>query len=335
MKSYPFKRIFITGGSGFIGSHFIEKIFNDYQDFEILNIDKMSYASSKKTNALFSSSSNFNFLELDISDKNLLSRSLTDFQPDLIINFAAESHVDNSIEHSEDFIKSNIIGTYNLLEEIRILNGSYKNLLFHHISTDEVYGDLDLTQESFSEENRYEPSSPYSSSKASSDLLVQAWGRTYGIPFLITNCSNNYGPRQHSEKFIPTIINNLLKGDKVPIYGDGRNIRDWLFVEDHIDAIFSLHSQGCFNDIFNIGGNDEKLNIDLVHLIIEKMSTLNNLSVDNNQIEFVRDRKGHDLRYSINSEKLRKSTGWEPSVSFDKGISKTIKWYIDNSDWWE
>jgi len=294
----------------------------------------MVYASSSRTNELFNTLDNFSFLKLDISNKEALEDVVFKFSPNLIINFAAESHVDNSILSSSDFIQSNIVGTYNLLEQARNIYTNNKNFMFHHISTDEVYGDLLIDEIPFTEENKYKPSSPYSSSKASSDLLVMSWGRTYEIPFLITNCSNNYGPRQYLEKFIPKIISNLGNKDRVPVYGDGLNIRDWIYVEDHIDAIFSLHTEECRNEIFNIGGNDEKSNIDLVNLVLNKMSQLKYVPANFNAIEFIEDRKGHDLRYAINSSKIEKVTGWKPSTSFDDGISRTIRWYLENDNWW-
>jgi len=334
MIKYPFKKIVITGGAGFIGSTYIEKILEEFTGFEILNLDRMSYASSSRTNDLFQKYSNSFFIELDIADHKALGKAISNFEPDLIINFAAESHVDNSIFSSGDFIQSNIIGTYNLLQQALSIFRSNKDFLFHHISTDEVYGDLSFYQDAFTEESQYKPSSPYSSTKASSDLLVKSWGRTYGLPFLITNCSNNYGPRQFIEKFIPKIICNLKKGDSIPVYGDGRNIRDWIFVEDHIDSIFSLHQKGCRNEVYNIGGNDEKSNIDLVNLIIKKMFNSESIVIDSDPIQFIEDRKGHDLRYAINSSKIRNATGWEPSIDFDTGISRTIDWYLNNDDWW-
>jgi len=335
MNNYPFKKILITGGSGFIGSTYIEKILNEFTGFEILNLDKMSYASSALTNDLFTKNSNFNFLKLDISDCIELNHAISEFTPDLIINFAAESHVDNSISSSSEFIQSNIIGTYNLLQHAQKLSKSNKDFLFHHISTDEVYGDLDFYQDAFTEESQYKPSSPYSSSKASSDLLVMSWGRTYKIPYLITNCSNNYGPRQFLEKFIPKIIINLINNDIIPMFGKGENIRDWIFVEDHIDAIFSLHTHECRNEIYNIGGNDEKSNLDLIGCVIEKMHELPKIRIGSDPIEFIEDRMGHDLRYAINSSKIQIATGWKPCTSFDSGISKTIDWYLNNINWWE
>ena len=335
MTKYPFDKVLVTGGSGFIGSTYIEKLLKEYSNFEILNLDKISYASSLRTNELFTSYDNFSFLKTDIADRKALERVVLEFSPSLIINFAAESHVDNSILASEDFIRSNILGSYNLLEVAKKINDSNKNFMFHHISTDEVYGDLFFDETPFTEENQYKPSSPYSSSKASSDLLVMSWGRTYDIPFLITNCSNNYGPRQYLEKFIPKIISQLRNGEKVPVYGDGLNIRDWIYVEDHIDAIFSLHNEGCKNEVFNIGGNDEKSNIDLLNLILLEMSKLKFIPANFNGIEFIEDRKGHDLRYAIDSSKIKNVTGWEPSTKFDEGISKTILWYLENDTWWK
>ncbi|SVD31283.1 uncharacterized protein METZ01_LOCUS384137, partial [marine metagenome] len=262
MNKYPYKRILVTGGAGFIGSTFIEKILNRFSDFEILNIDKLTYASSYRTLNLFNSYSNYSFKEIDISEFANLKLIVDSFLPDLIVNFAAESHVDNSINFADEFVQSNILGTYNLLQTALQLQFS-NSCLFHHISTDEVYGDLQPYDDSFTEQSNFRPSSPYSSTKAAADLLVMAWGRTYKLPFLITNCSNNYGPRQHIEKLIPKIIVNAMFEEIIPIYGDGKNIRDWIYVEDHINAIFELHSKNIVNEVFNIGGNNERANIDL------------------------------------------------------------------------
>ena len=333
MNKYPYKRILVTGGAGFIGSTFIEKILNHFSDFDILNIDKLTYASSHRTLNLFNSYSNYSFKEIDISEFANLKLIVDSFLPDLIINFAAESHVDNSISFADEFVQSNILGTYNLLQIALELQFS-NSCLFHHISTDEVYGDLQPYDDSFTEQSNFRPSSPYSSTKAAADLLVMAWGRTYKLPFLITNCSNNYGPRQHIEKLIPKIIVNAMLEETIPIYGDGKNIRDWIYVEDHINAIFALHNKNIINEVFNIGGNNERANIDLTYLIINQLNKYPNINVSKKSIKFVKDRKGHDLRYAIDSSKLIKQTNWKPLTPFDEGIKLTIDWYLENSEWW-
>ena len=268
-RIYPFKKILVTGGCGFIGSSYIQNILNNYDGIEVQNIDLMTYATSKKTLALLDEYKNFSHSTIDISNFAAIDGEIKNFSPDLIVNFAAESHVDNSIEGALPFINSNILGVFNLLEISKNLRDqNKKNFLFHQISTDEVYGDLEASEPAFTEEHPYEPSSPYSATKASADMLVSAWGRTFKIPYLITNCSNNFGPRQYSEKLIPKIIFNGMKGIDIPIYGNGLNVRDWIFVDDHTQAIIELHKKSIVAGRFNIGGDNEITNIDLVKNIL-------------------------------------------------------------------
>jgi dTDP-glucose 4,6-dehydratase len=332
-RIYPFKKILVTGGCGFIGSSYIHNILNNYDDIEVQNIDLMTYATSKKTLALLDEYKNFSHSTLDISNFALIDKDIKNFDPDLIVNFAAESHVDNSIEGALPFINSNILGVFNLLEISKNLRDrNKKNFLFHQISTDEVYGDLDASEPAFTEEHPYDPSSPYSASKASADMLVSAWGRTFEIPYLITNCSNNFGPRQYSEKLIPKIICNAMNNIDIPIYGNGLNIRDWIYVDDHTQAIIELHKKDIVADRFNIGGDNEITNLDLVENIIEILQSQYNL---NPRVKFVDDRKGHDARYAINMKKTNSFIGELPRKTFQENLEKTIAWYIKNSDWWD
>ena len=332
-KAYPFKKILVTGGCGFIGSSYIQNILNNYDDIEVQNIDLMTYATSKKTLALLDKYKNFSHSALDISNFSLIDKEIKSFDPDLIVNFAAESHVDNSIEGALPFVNSNILGVFNLLEISKNLRDrNKKKFLFHQISTDEVYGDLDASEPAFTEEHPYDPSSPYSATKASSDMLVSAWGRTFEIPYLITNCSNNFGPRQYSEKLIPKIIFNAMNNIDIPIYGDGLNIRDWIYVDDHTQAIIELHKKDIVADRFNIGGDNEITNLDLVENIIKILQSQYNL---NPKIKFVDDRKGHDARYAINMKKTNSFIGELPRKTFQENLEKTIAWYGKNSDWWD
>ncbi len=332
-RTYPFKKILVTGGCGFIGSSYIQNILNNYDGIEVQNIDLMTYATSKKTLALLDEYKNFTHSTLDISNFALIDKEIKNFDPDLIVNFAAESHVDNSIEGALPFINSNILGVFNLLEISKNLRDrDKKNFLFHQISTDEVYGDLDASEPAFTEEHPYDPSSPYSATKASADMLVSAWGRTFEIPYLITNCSNNFGPRQYSEKLIPKIIFNAMHNIDIPIYGNGFNIRDWIYVDDHTQAIIELHKKDIVADRFNIGGDNEITNLDLVENIIKILKSQYNL---NPRIKFVEDRKGHDARYAINMKKTNSFLGELPRKTFQENLEKTIAWYIKNSDWWD
>ena len=332
-KTYPFKKILVTGGCGFIGSSYIQNILNNYDGIEVQNIDLMTYATSKKTLALLDEYKNFSHSTLDISKFSLIDKEIKSFDPDLIVNFAAESHVDNSIEGALPFVNSNILGVFNLLEISKNLRDrNKKNFLFHQISTDEVYGDLGASEPAFTEEHPYDPSSPYSATKASADMLVSAWGRTFKIPYLITNCSNNFGPRQYSEKLIPKIICNAMNNIDIPIYGNGLNIRDWIYVDDHTQAIIELHKKDIVADRFNIGGDNEITNLDLVENIIKILESHYNL---NPRIKFVGDRKGHDARYAINMKKTNSFIGELPRKTFQENLEKTIAWYVKNSDWWD
>ena len=332
-RTYPFKKIVVTGGCGFIGSSYIQNILNNYDGIEVLNIDLMTYATSKKTLALLDEYKNFSHSTLDISNFALIDKEIKNFNPDLIVNFAAESHVDNSIEGALPFVNSNILGVFNLLEISKNLRDrNKKKFLFHQISTDEVYGDLDPYEPAFTEEHPYDPSSPYSATKASADMLVSAWGRTFKIPYLITNCSNNFGPRQYSEKLIPKIIFNAMNNIDIPIYGNGLNIRDWIYVDDHTQAIIELHKKDIVADRFNIGGDNEITNLDLVENVIKILQSQYNL---NPKIKFVDDRKGHDARYAINMKKTNSFIGELPRKTFQENLEKTIAWYVKNSDWWD
>lgn len=337
IKGYSIQNVLVTGGSGFIGSNFLEKSCKKFPNIEFTNIDNLSYAVSKKTEYELSKNKNYNFKLIDIRDSDEVNSLFESNDFDLVIHFAAESHVDNSISSPLEFINTNINGTYNLLDAVNNQNSiKNKNILFHHISTDEIFGSLGFEDSPFTESSPLEPSSPYSASKTSSDLLVSAWGKTYGIHYLITNCSNNFGPRQYTEKLIPKVILNCINNKKIPVYGSGNNIRDWLHVDDHVEAIHSIYGLGLFqNERFNIGGGFETSNIEIIKLILTIMKDDYRLLNSDNLIEFVEDRKGHDLRYSIDNSKLKRATGWNPSSSFESHIKDTIKWYVDNADWWD
>tara|TARA_B100001248_G_scaffold198009_1_gene152469 strand:- start:4306 stop:5316 length:1011 start_codon:yes stop_codon:yes gene_type:complete len=330
-------KLLITGGCGFIGSNFINgQILNT--ENTILNIDKLSYAGNKENLSNISNIKRYNFLKADICDLRLINQIILEYKPDALIHFAAESHVDRSIYNSKNFINTNIIGTYNLLTSCqKYLNKDIsKNFRFIHISTDEVYGTLGKNG-SFDEKSSYNPSSPYSASKAASDHLVRAWNKTYNFPSIITNCSNNYGPYQFPEKLIPLTITNCLEKKKIPIYGTGKNIRDWLFVDDHCRAIDTILNHGKIGNTYNIGGNNEINNFDIVETIckiMDKIKPLKNSMKYNELIEFVADRPGHDFRYSVNSKKIKKELNWNPKENFESGILRTINWYINNENWW-
>ena len=333
-------KIFVTGGAGFIGSAFIRYLLSNY-DNQILNYDKLSYAGNLNSLASISNNKNYSFIKGDICNKNHLSKSIINFKPDLVVHFAAETHVDRSINNPEEFINTNIIGTYNLLDEsLKYWNKNFvkeNTFRFHHISTDEVYGDL-KKNEFFSEYTPYDPSSPYSASKASSDHLVRSWFRTFGLPITITNCSNNYGPYQYPEKLIPLMILNAIENKPLPIYGDGSQIRDWLHVDDHVRAIDLVLSKGKVGETYNVGGQNEKTNLDVVYTICD---LLNELKIKKSSlqfsyrslIEFVEDRPGHDKRYAIDNSKISKQLGWKQEESFESGLKKTIEWYLNNLSW--
>ena len=335
-------RYLVTGGAGFIGSALIRKLILDKNN-TILNYDNLTYASNLNNLKIISDCKRYYFIKGDINDEEKLYSALCDFKPDIIMNLAAETHVDRSITNADKFIQTNICGTYNLLNIAyrywsKLSLNKQKEFRFHHISTDEVYGSLSHNGK-FSESNAYDPSSPYSASKASSDHLVRAWFRTYNLPVLITNCSNNYGPYQYPEKLIPKIILNAFNKKNIPLYGDGENIRDWLFVDDHVDALILVINEGIPGETYNIGGNCEKKNIEVANLICdlisEYMKSKGEFFDYKCLIEFVNDRPGHDFRYAINSSKIFNDLGWLPTESFDSGIKKTIDWYLNNIEFFK
>ena len=330
-------KILVTGGLGFIGSTAIKMILSKTHD-EVLNIDKHSYASMPEALDLVESSSRYSFLKIDIGQYELTKKVIADYAPDVILHLAAESHVDNSINSPKEFIESNIIGTYNLLQAANELwtDEDRLNKKFIHVSTDEVYGSLEQNEAPFTESAKYSPNSPYSASKASSDMLARAWYKTFGIPVIITNCSNNYGPWQFPEKLIPVVIKKALNHEKIPIYGDGLNIRDWLFVEDHAAALINIYQNGEVGEKYNIGGNNEVSNLDLVEkicAILDEVSPSMNIPKYSLLISFVRDRPGHDLRYAIDAKKIAKELNFIPSIEIDAGLMKTVQWYVKNKDW--
>ncbi|NRF32513.1 dTDP-glucose 4,6-dehydratase [Vibrio coralliilyticus] len=336
-------KILITGGAGFIGSSVIRHIIKDTSD-EVLNLDKLTYAGNLESIAEIEHSNRYFFEQIDICDKSELTRAFNQFQPDAVMHLAAESHVDRSIDGPSSFIETNIIGTYNLLEVAREywnkLEDHKKSLFkFHHISTDEVYGDLAETDELFTEITPYSPSSPYSASKASSDHLVRAWQRTYGFPTVVTNCSNNYGPYHFPEKLIPLIILNAIEGKELPIYGNGMQVRDWLYVEDHARALYKVVTQGEIGETYNIGGHNEKTNIEVVRAICDLLEEFvpnkpKSIESYHELITYVADRPGHDARYAIDATKISDTLGWTPEETFESGIRKTVKWYLNNEAWW-
>ena len=338
------KTILITGGAGFIGSALIRYIIKN-TSHSVVNVDKLTYSGNLESLGPINSSNNYIFEQIDICNGNELQRVLTNTQPDIIMHLAAESHVDRSIDGPGDFIKTNIVGTFTLLEQTRsywqsLVSDKKENFRFLHVSTDEVYGDLEGTTDFFSEETPYDPSSPYSASKASSDHLVRAWYRTYGLPVLVTNCSNNYGPCQFPEKLIPHVILNALEGKNLPIYGDGKQIRDWLYVDDHVSALMRVALDGNVGETYNIGGNNEIQNIEVVKkicIILDEIVTkkINGVTSFIELITYVKDRPGHDVRYAINANKIQKNLGWKPKEDFESGIRKTVEWYLNNKIWSE
>lgn len=334
-------KILITGGAGFIGSALIRFIYNHTND-QVINVDKLTYAGNLHSLGDIALSNRYFFEQIDICDAEKLEKVFEKHSPDCVMHLAAESHVDRSIDSPSTFIQTNVIGTFNLLmlskQYWQSLNGAKKlNFRFHHISTDEVYGDLENENDFFKENTPYAPSSPYSASKASSDHLVRAWLRTYGLPTLITNCSNNYGPYQFPEKLIPLTILNAIENKNIPIYGTGNQIRDWLFVDDHVRALYLVLTTGKVGETYNIGGLNEKRNIDVVKEICSILDEIlkddSSKSLFSDLITFVQDRPGHDKRYAIDSSKIKRELGWQPLESFETGIRKTVEWYLNNNDW--
>ena len=335
------KKVLVTGGAGFIGSALIRFLINE-TSHSVVNLDKLTYAGNLQSLGSIEESDRYTFVQLDICDHEGVTELFTKEQPDLIMHLAAESHVDRSIDGPAEFIQTNVVGTFTLLEVARDYwqsLGEEKKAAFRfqHISTDEVYGDLGPT-DLFTEQTSYQPSSPYSASKAASDHLVRAWNRTYGLPIIITNCSNNYGPFHFPEKLIPLVILNALEGKPLPVYGDGQQIRDWLYVEDHARALYKVATAGVTGETYNIGGFNEKANIDVVYAICDLLEELQpvkstKLKHYRDLVHFVTDRPGHDLRYAIDASKIERELGWRPEETFESGIRKTVLWYLDNLDW--
>lgn len=336
-------KILVTGGAGFIGSAVVRHIINHTQD-SVINLDKLTYAGNLESLADVVDNPRYTFEKVDICDRAELDRVFAQHAPDAVMHLAAESHVDRSIDGPAAFIQTNIVGTYNLLEAARAywltLEESAKaRFRFHHISTDEVYGDLEGTDDLFTETTAYAPSSPYSASKASSDHLVRAWQRTYGLPTVVTNCSNNYGPYHFPEKLIPLMILNALDGKPLPVYGDGMQIRDWLFVEDHARALYKVVTEGDVGETYNIGGHNEKANIEVVKTICALLEEYRpekpaGVTSYDSLITYVKDRPGHDVRYAIDASKIERELGWKPAETFESGIRKTVEWYLNNQAWW-
>ncbi|BCA80094.1 dTDP-glucose 4,6-dehydratase [Desulfuromonas sp. AOP6] len=332
-------KLLVTGGAGFIGSAVIRHIIQNTAD-AVVNVDKLTYAGNLESLAAVSRSDRYAFEQIDICNRAELGRVFSQHQPDAVMHLAAESHVDRSIDGPAAFIETNIVGTYTLLEAARSywqsLDAHRKAAFrFHHISTDEVYGDLEGPEDLFTEQTPYAPSSPYSASKASSDHLVRAWRRTYGLPTLITNCSNNYGPYHFPEKLIPLMILNALEGKPLPVYGKGNQVRDWLYVDDHARALYKVVTEGKVGETYNIGGHNEKQNIEVVRAICSLLDELapSAFSPYASLITYVQDRPGHDLRYAIDASKIQRELGWKPEETFESGIRKTVEWYLKNSEW--
>ncbi|MFA5227118.1 MAG: dTDP-glucose 4,6-dehydratase [Bacteroidales bacterium] len=330
------KNVLITGGAGFIGSHVVRRFLNNYSEYQIINLDKLTYAGNLENLRDIDQEPNYKFIKADICDFEAILEIFNKYNIDTVIHLAAESHVDRSIKDPFTFAKTNVLGTLSLLQAAKICwDGHFDNKRFYQISTDEVYGALEFDDSFFLETTPYNPHSPYSASKASSDHFVRAFHDTYGLPIVISNCSNNYGPYQFPEKLIPLFINNIRYNRPLPVYGKGENVRDWLYVEDHARAIDVILHKGRVGDTYNIGGFNEWKNIDLIKVIIATVDRLlgRNPGTSEKLITYVTDRPGHDLRYAIDSSKLKNELGWEPSLQFEEGIEKTVKWYLENQAW--
>ena len=337
-------KILVTGGAGFIGSAVVRHILKDTH-YDVINVDKLTYAGNLESLPQGIDNARYCFEQVDICDDKEVARVFKQYQPSCVMHLAAESHVDRSIDGPYEFIQTNIIGTFSLLEQARsyfdgLSDEDRNRFRFHHISTDEVYGDLEDTDSLFSETTAYAPSSPYSASKASSDHLVRAWGRTYGLPIIITHCSNNYGPYHFPEKLIPHVILNAIHGEPLPIYGDGLQIRDWLYVEDHAKALIKVVTEGEIGETYNIGGHNEKTNLEVFKTICDLLEELApdkpaGVSKYCDLLTFVKDRPGHDARYAIDASKIERELGWIPEDTFETGLRKTVMWYLDNRKWWE
>ncbi len=326
-------KLLVTGGAGFIGSAVVRRAIAD--GHAVINVDALTYAANPANLDSVAENSRYSFVKADIRDRAAMDAILAEHEPDAVMHLAAESHVDRSIDGPAAFIDTNINGTYVLLEAARAYWGGTRDFRFHHISTDEVFGTLGDTG-AFTEETAYAPNSPYSASKAASDHLVRAWGETYGLPIVLSNCSNNYGPFHFPEKLIPVVILNALAGKPIPVYGAGLNVRDWLYVEDHATALLAVVARGALGESYNIGGNAEARNIDIVTKICALMDELNPAGAPHERlISYVTDRPGHDFRYAIDATKIRRELGWQPSVTLDEGLRRTVAWYLENRNWWQ
>ena len=333
-------KVLVTGGSGFIGSNLVRLLVEEKGE-SVINLDKLTYAGNAESLVYLEGNPNYTFEQVDLCDAAALAEIFSEHKPDAVMHLAAESHVDRSIDGPGEFIQTNIVGTYNLLQAA--LN-YWRNLpegngfRFLHVSTDEVFGSLAPDAPGFSETTPYDPHSPYSASKAASDHLARSWSDTYGLPVLVTNCSNNYGPYQFPEKLIPVVILKCLRGEPIPVYGKGENVRDWLYVSDHAEALYTVLTKGRIGETYNIGGNNERQNIELVRTLctlMDKFAPMDNAKSYEELISFVTDRPGHDMRYAIDSTKIREELGWEPKEDFESGFRKTVKWYLDNQSWWQ